>query len=86
MDQKILTADEAKNLTRQSIYNDDSVLYPVMEKIKKAAEEKKFFCYVDAPLDDIVIEKLRNLKYQVSYVESDKGDPRGCDMYRIRWN
>lgn len=82
---EILTAEEARNRTKQNIELDDSVLYPIMERIKEAICKKQYVCYVSAPLESYVIDKLHKLGYKTEYMQCDQYGPRETDMYRIMW-
>lgn len=83
---KILTAEEARKLTKQNIELDDTVLYPIMEKIKEAISKKQYVCYVSAPLESYVLDKLHKLGYNTEYMQCDRDDPRETNMYKIMWH
>ena len=86
MDNKILTADDARRMTKDIIEKDDSVLLPIMEKIQAAIAKKEFSCYLTGVVKDYVIEKLHKLGYTTKLFHGDYSDPRdGGDYYEISW-
>lgn len=82
MDNKILTADDARRMTKDIIEKDDSVLLPIMEKIQAAIAKKEFSCYLTGVVKDYVIEKLHKLGYTTKLFHGDYNNP---DYYEISW-
>ena len=80
--EKILTADDARKMTKDAIDRDDSVLYPIMEKIEAAIAKKEFSCYLTGVVQDYVIEKLHKLGYTTKLFHGDYSEP---DYYEISW-
>lgn len=86
MEQKeILNADKARNLTREVIQKDDTVLYPIMDKICAAIQKKEFSCYISGCTPDYVIQKLSSLGYKTKFHKGYTCDPREQDIYEISW-
>ena len=86
MEQKeILRADEARDLTREVIRKDDTVLYPIMDKIRAAAQKKEFSCYISGCTPDYVIQKLLSLGYKTKFHKGCQSDPREQDIYEVSW-
>ena len=86
MEQKeILNADKARNLTREVIQKDDTVLYPIMDKIRAAIQKKEFSCYISGCTPDYVIQKLLSLGYKTKFHKGCSSDPREQDIYEVSW-
>lgn len=82
---EIISANEAYKMTTDSIDKDNSVLKPVMEKIKKAINAKEYHCYIDGCTSEIVLNKLVKLGYKVQLIKADPRDPRESDIYKVIW-
>lgn len=86
LDGLIITAAEAHEQTVQAIKDDDSVLIPIMTKIKEAIKQKDYHCYIKGNTPDYVIQKLQTLGYKTEFIKGDFRDPRETDIYKIMWN
>lgn len=85
MEKKIFNADEARKMTADAIEKDDSVLYPIMERIQAAIAKKEYSCYYTGLIQDYVIDKLHKLGYKTKFFQGDCSDPRDSDYYEISW-
>ena len=84
-DFEIISANEAYKMTTDSIDKDNSVLKPIMEKIKKAINMKEYHCYIDGSTPEIILNKLVNRGYKVQLIKADPRDPRESDIYKVTW-
>lgn len=84
-DIEIIDANEACRLTKETIDKDDSVLKPIMEKIKKAINNKEYYCYITGSTPKYVIDKLHMLGYKTQYLENDFRDPCSTSIYEVTW-
>jgi len=84
-DFEIISANEAHKMTTDSIDKDNSILKPVMEKIKKAINMKDYHCYISGCTSEIVLDKLVKLGYKVQLIKADPQDPRESDIYKVMW-
>ena len=81
---RVISAKEAAELTRQKIADDNSDLFPIMDSIRKAIEKKDYHCYYSGVLEDYTKQKLNNLGYKVEYCKGG-GSQREPDYYKISW-
>ena len=84
-DIEIIDANEACRLTKEAINKDNSVLKPIMEKIKKAINNKEYYCYITDSTPKYVLDKLHKLGYKTQYLENDFRDPRSTPIYEVTW-
>ena len=85
-DIEIIDANEARRLTKEAINKDNSVLKPIMEKIKKAINNKEYYCYISGTTSEYVIDKLHALGYQTQYLTNfDFNDPHSTPLYKVMW-
>ena len=82
---EIINADKARNLTREAIQKDDTLLYPIMDKIRAAIQKKEFSCYISGCTPDYVIQKLLSLGYKTKFHKGCPSDPREQDIYEVSW-
>lgn len=77
----MITAAEAR---KQSENKNNSLIHEQMTKVEAAVKDSVsrglFGCYVSSPLDDRVVNKLRELGYEVN-IGSDYNDVSYC----IKW-
>ena len=84
-DNKIYSADKAREMTDNTIKLDDSELYPIMDKIKEATKKKEYCCYISGCTKDYIIDKLHALGYKTKLHNGCPSDPRERDVYEISW-
>ena len=82
---EIINADKARNLTIEAIQKDDTLLYPIMDKIRAAIQKKEFSCYISGCTPDYVIQKLLSLGYKMKFHKGCPSDPREQDIYEVSW-
>jgi len=82
---EIISATKARELTIESIENDDKCLIPIMNKIKEAIKKKQYYCYIAGSTSEYVIDKLHTLGYKTKFIQGDFRDPRETDVYEITW-
>ena len=83
--EEIISAQEAHDLTKETIDNDTKYLIPIMNKIKEAAKKMQYHCYIMAPIPDYVLQKLAALGYGYKLENGDPRDPRETAYYIISW-
>jgi len=83
--EEIISAQEAHDLTKETIDNDIKCLIPIMNKIKEATKKMQYHCYIGAPIPDYVLQKLAILGYKTKLEKGDPRDPRETDNYLISW-
>jgi hypothetical protein len=83
--EEIISAQEAHDLTKETIDNDVKCLIPIMNRIKEAAKKMQYHCYISAPIPDYVLQKLAILGYKTKLEKGDSRDPRETDNYLISW-
>lgn len=83
--EKVITAREAAELTKQKIADDNSDLFPIMDSIRNAIERKEYYCHYSGVLKDYTKKKLEDFGYKVEYFKSG-GDAREPDYYKISWD
>ena len=85
---EIINADKARNLTREPIQKGEiEDLYLTMDKIRKAAQNKKFNYYVYGSMTpDSVIQKLLSLGYKTKFKKCCPSVPNDEDIYYISWD
>ena len=83
--EEIISAQEAHELTKETIDNDIKCLIPIMNKIKEAAKKMQYHCYIMAPIPDYVLQKLSILGYKTKLENRDSRDPRETAYYTISW-
>lgn len=82
---KVISAKEAAELTRQKIVDDNSDLFPIMDSIRKAIEKKDYHCYYSKVINDYTKKKLNDLGYKVEYCKGG-GSQFEPDFYKISWD
>lgn len=85
MIQKIISREEAVELTKKEIQGDDSDLFPIMENIQKAIKRKEFYCHFTGIMKEYTKEKLKRLGYHVEFFNGG-GNQREPDYYKISWD
>ena len=83
--QLLLNAQEARKLTDDIINADIECLVPIMNKIKEAAKQHKYSCYINGSTPNYVMQKLAVLGYKTKLEKGDPRDPREQDLYEIHW-
>jgi len=84
VNQSILSAKEANELTDKQIQKDNSDLFPIMEVIHKAISRKEYYCHYTGIMKDYTIEKLHKLGYKLEHFNGG-GNQREPDYYKISW-
>ena len=82
--ERIITAREAAELTKQKIADDNSDLLPIMDSIRNAIERKEYYCNYSGVLKDYTKKKLEDLGYKVEYCKGG-GSQLEPDFYKIYW-
>lgn len=84
VNQSILSAKEANELTDKQIQKDNSDLFPIMEVIHKAISRKEYYCHYTGIMKDYTKEKLHKLGYKLEYFTGG-GNQREPGYHKISW-
>lgn len=81
---RVISAKEAAELTKQKIADDNSDLFPIMDSIRNAIDRKEYYCHYSGVIKDYTKQKLEDLGYKVEYCTGG-GNQREPDYYKISW-
>lgn len=81
---RVISARDAAELTRQKIADDISDLIPIMDSIRNAIERKEYYCHFSGIIRDYTKKKLEDLGYKVEYYKGG-GTQLEPDYYKISW-
>lgn len=82
---RVITAREAAELTKQKIEDDISDLIPIMDSIRNAIDRKEYYCHYSGVLKDYTKKKLEDLGYKIEYCKGG-GSQFEPDFYQISWD
>ncbi len=81
----LISAKDAYIMTTDIIDNDSQYINFIMQKIKNAIKDKKYYCVIYKSLPVHIISKLEEAGYFVENIEPDFREVNTNHAYKISW-
>ena len=83
----LISAEEAYKMTTDVIDNDSQYIKFIMQEIKNAIKDKKYYCVIYKSLPVHIISKLEEAGYYVEHIEPDFREVNiyTNHAYKISW-